>query len=89
MGGWVGDGALGRCCVLLALQTEKHPHRHLPTAAPLHAITAGQRDRLGQLPDSQRREAAAAMVMQLMTAMGLDAQEDSEEEEDEEGPPGA
>jgi hypothetical protein len=29
------------------------------------------------------------MVMQLMTAMGLDAQGDSEEEEDEERPAGA
>lgn len=40
---------------------------------------AGHRERLAALPDAQRREQAAALVMQLMSAMGL------EEEDEEEG----
>jgi hypothetical protein len=35
-------------------------------------LCADHREQLAQLPDAQRREAAAAVVMQLMAAMGLD-----------------
>lgn len=42
----------------------------------------GQRERLAALPDAQRREQAAALVMQLMAAMGLE-EEEGEEEGDE------
>ncbi|KAI7844169.1 hypothetical protein COHA_002304 [Chlorella ohadii] len=47
----------------------------------LFAQVAGHRERLAALPDAQRREQAAALVMQLMAAMGLE--EEGEEEGDE------
>lgn len=48
---------------------------------PFHMPPAGHRERLAALPDAQRREQAAALVMQLMAAMGLE--EEGEEEGDE------
>ncbi len=43
---------------------------------------AGHRAELAQLPDAQRREAAAGIVMQLLEAMGLS--DEGEEGSDEE-----
>ena len=40
----------------------------------------GHQAQLANLSDEQRREAAADMVMQLMTAMGLEEEDDEEEE---------
>lgn len=51
-------------------------------APPALDTPAGHRAQLSQLPDAQRREAAADLVMQLLDAMGLD---DEEEGTDEEG----
>ena len=44
------------------------------------APSTGHRARLAQLPDAQRREVAAVMVMQLMAAMGLEEDEDEEQD---------
>ncbi|KAL4450045.1 hypothetical protein ABPG77_010714 [Micractinium sp. CCAP 211/92] len=48
----------------------------------LFALVAGHRAELAQLPDAQRREAAAGIVMQLLEAMGLS--DEGEEGSDEE-----
>lgn len=53
----------------------------LPTLFPPRR-PPGHQAQLANLSDEQRREAAADMVMQLMTAMGLE-EEDDEDEADE------
>ncbi|PRW57365.1 Vacuolar sorting-associated 21 [Chlorella sorokiniana] len=45
----------------------------------LFAQVAGHRERLAALPDEQRREQAAALVVQLMAAMGFDDEEEGDE----------
>ena len=45
---------------------------------------AGARGRLAQLPDEQRRAAAAGMVAQLMASLGMDTDGEEEDEEDAE-----
>lgn len=50
---------------------------------PLPSFPADHRAQLAQLPDAQRREAAADIVMQLLATMGLEDEE--EEGTDEEG----
>ncbi len=46
---------------------------------PYQSICAGSRQRLQQLPDSQRREAAERLALQMMEAFGLDDADDSDD----------
>ena len=78
----LGGGALACSCVRDAVQPLLLTL--LPHSLPGVAHSAAHRERMQALPDTERREAAAAMVTQLMAAMGVALSDEEDDDDDEE-----
>ncbi|KAL4452361.1 hypothetical protein ABPG75_008023 [Micractinium tetrahymenae] len=74
--GQQGAGGAAEPAAGAAVQADAQAEAEVEDLHCLFELIEGHRAGLAQLPDAQRREAAADIVMQLMAAMGLDEEEE-------------